>query len=342
VTVPFARAWNFNVRYNAESSLEVERNILRAEIDHRWTSGWFANVGGTLVTNKADIDLMVAGGWRSNGPTPAELSVTLASLDPLNDHLYLQLGINPRIADTVVAYERQGVALQLTADLPLGQRLRAEAHAALTRPARVAAYLVAAPDSGFRQTDRAGYAAGLLEWMVARRASIGLMVSHAVAEIRRTPLDAGLPDDDFTRREIETSAGAFALARMGRSWTLEAWLARNWRPERKVTLPVDSVAVDYEDRAWSGMVTLTFGRASGFTADIGFIMDFRNVLRGAGQVPSPNSLERNNARARLDVGWRLEKLGFLYLGAAFDLDNPNSLFQRGTPDGYRARLEVRF
>jgi hypothetical protein len=90
------------------------------------------------------------------------------------------------------------------------------------------------------------------------------------------------------------------------------------------------------------MVTLTFGRASGFTADIGFIMDFRNVLRGAGQVPSPNSLERNNARARLDVGWRLEKLGFLYLGAAFDLDNPNSLFQRGTPDGYRARLEVRF
>ena len=78
VAVPFARAWSFNVRYNAESSLEVERNVLRAAIDHRWTSGWFAYGGGTLVTNKADIDLVVGGGWRSNGTMPPQRSISIA------------------------------------------------------------------------------------------------------------------------------------------------------------------------------------------------------------------------------------------------------------------------
>jgi hypothetical protein len=342
IRVPVTGGWNVNLHYNFTSTVEAQRNVLRVAFGHEWKSGWFTYLGSTLIQNKADIDMMVGGGWRSRGARPAEFSVVLAALDPFNDHLFVGLGVNPGVADTAVSYQQQGYAAQATVEIPIGSRVRFEAHGAITNPATFSAFVQGTPDSGFTQTDRARYAAGLLEWSAARWVSVGAMGNYVFAEIDRRALSGGIPSDNFTRQETEASLGGFGLLRLGRAWEIQTWLAHNWRPETKRVFPEDSLAVDYEDRAWGGMALLVYGKPTGFTAMAGLVADFREVLRGDGQLPTLGSLDRDNARFRLDLGWRLEDRGYLYIGAAFDLDNPSSLFDRGVPDGYRARLVIDF
>jgi len=341
IAVPITGGWNADVWYNREANVPANLDVMRIAIGHRWQSGLYVFAGPAIVTHKPDADVLLGAGWRSTSGAPGEFSLTFGALDRFNNYVYDVLGVPT--SDTTLIYEQYPHIVRATAEFEIASRIRIEGHAALQFPSTLRAFVKSDPDSGFEQVERFGYAGGLLEYTIERWGSVGTIFHYVRAETERSQLPKGLPEDNFTRTESEMWLGAYLLLRPFPFLEFEGWLARNWRPEE-----LQSAAgsprpdIDYEDRAWSGMATLTYGKATGFTADLGLVYDVREIVRGAGQLPTDHDIGRSNTRLRMDVGWRLDRRAYVYIGTAFDLDAGSVFFKRGPPDGYRARFVVHF
>jgi hypothetical protein len=313
-------------------SHELRRDLVRLEFERGWTSGVFWGMHGTLDALKPDIDLETRAGYRRGAQ---EIGAALGMLDVFSDIIYQVLVVWEGFADTALDYERQPLTLRTWAEWPLGPRVRLEAHGGVMTPATVRAYRQVAPDTGFRQAERFGYAAGLLEWSPIDRLRVGGFGTLIRARSDRTPLPQSPPDDDFDLTERTTRYGAFALAQLAERWRFEGWLARTARPERRDMRQLDSLSVDFEDRMLSGEARLTYGRARGFRGDASFEFVNRDILRGAGQVVSPPLL--NHSRLRLELGWSFGDHAAFRAGYRVDVDG-----DPGTGKGHFDGAEGRF
>jgi hypothetical protein len=223
-------------------------------------------------------------------------------------------------ADTAIDYERQAFALRASVERRVGRHFRVEADGTLLLPTRFTAYLQEVPDSGFRQEEDFAFVGGLVEWAFTPRVTVGAFVTWVKAITNRTPLPAGLPEDDYHLSEETTRVGGYALWQIALRWRVETWLARRWRPELRDFRGGVGEDVDYENRAWRGQATMSYRALSGFRADAAFEMDLLDVIRGPRQVPSMHSLARHSTRVRLEAGWNFGTRFRAAAGYRIDLD----------------------
>src|SRR5207249_3909294 len=241
------------------------------------------SIEGTLVPLKPSSDLEAGAGWRRPG---RELALYVAVLDAFNDLIYQDLEVLNAAADTALDYERQPVTLRGNLDLRLATRWRVEGQGN----------------------------AGL---------TLGGFATYVRALTDRTPLPDGRALDDFRLTERTMQAGGLLLARVAPEWVIESWLARSWRPERKVyrNAAAPAADIDYQDVAWSGQAVLERRPEHGFTGGITYELDVRDVTRGAGEVPArEGSLARHNNEVRLEFGWRAANRWAFQLGLGLDSD----------------------
>ncbi len=327
--VPLGGAWSARVRFDKEDGPQVERNYLRIAFQRDWSSGLFSIFEGSLVPMKPEMDITVGGGWRD---ASGEATVSLTWLDTFNDAIYQGLVVFSGFADTAIDYEAQAFAVRASLKRSVGSHLRLEGDLGIQLPARIRAYRQVAPDSGFRQEERFAQAAALAEWSFSHRVRAGGFATYVRAVSDRTPLSQSDALDDFRLVEKTTNVGGFVLADITRRWRVEAWLARNWRPELRdyrsgaapAPTPAPATDVDYEDRSWIGQAVLGYRANSGFRASAAFEVDLGEVKRGADQVPSVDGLGQDETRVRVDLGWDVSNRFAVAAGSNWDLDGDGS------------------
>jgi len=127
------------------------------------------------------------------------------------------------------------------------------------------------------------------------------------------------------------------MARPFAHWQVESWLMREARPQTKEFRTGAQPNVDYEDRAWRGQTLVRYLAPIGLKAEAAFEMDLRDVIRGAGEVPSLEAdLARHNTRLRLELGWRFGNRFWIEGGYRIDLDGDAGT-DHGSFDGAHGR-----
>ena len=335
--VELGRGWRVGFRFDKEDRPGLDRNLPRFAVEKQWTPGVFAFGEGTLVADKPDMDVAVGGGWRDRHGT-ATLSFTV--LDAFSQAIYQGLDVDRAFAPTALDYEKRPYALRATAYRQIGRHVRIEADVGAGLPSTVRAYDQVVPDSGFRQDEQFGMAAGLVEWNTFRSVRAGLMATWVRTVMDRTPLALGGPEDDFRLEERTTQLGGFLLLQPWTRWRVESWLIREYRPQTKQYRDATVEDVDYEDRAWRGRFEVRYLAAIGFKAESALEMDLRDVIRGDGQVPSvEGSVGRRNTRLRLEVGWRFGNRFWVEGGYRIDLDGDPGT-GHGSFDGAHGRATL--
>ncbi|MFQ6047597.1 MAG: hypothetical protein ACE5PT_14760, partial [Gemmatimonadales bacterium] len=300
--VPLGRGWATHVRLDRDELPAIDRSLVRIGFRKDWLRGPFLFFEGTLLKIKPEMDLTVGGGVRGE---EGEVWLSATMLEAFSDIIYQGLVVWHGFADTALDYEEQPFALRGSAEWRPARGVRVELNAAVLTPTRVRAYRQVAPDTGFRQDERFGFASGLFEWAPLPRLRVGGFATWVRAVTDRTPLPQSGPADDFRLVERTTRAGAFLLLSPGTRWRGEAWLARSTRPETRDYRQGAPPDVDYEDRAWSGAALVGYEPPGGFRTHLAFEWDLRDVSKGEGQVPSmERTLGEHNTRVRLDLGWQ--------------------------------------
>jgi hypothetical protein len=332
--VELGRGWTVAARFDKEDTPPINRNFVRIGFRKQWRSGPFIVFGGSLQSFKPEIDLTAGGGFKDPG---GEARLTLTWLDAFNDAIYQGLVVYEGFADTAVDYEKQAFALRASVERRVGRHLRVEADGAVKIPSQIRAYRQVAPDSGFRQEEEFAFVGGLLEWAFSPQLSAGAFASWTRAVTDRTPLPQGEPEDDYRLVEETTRLGGYALWQLLPRWRIEAWVARERRPERRTFRSGAGEDVDYEDRSWLGQFAVLYRALSGFRADAAVEMDLRDVIRGDRQVPATESLGQHNTRLRLEVGWNFATSFQLAVGYRIDLDGDDHT-DHGSFDGAHGRF----
>ena len=334
--VPLSERWAADVDLRHQSLLELNRSLVRLRLRRTRASGLYTALDGDFTFHKPSSDIGAALGWQ-RGTTQLELALT--ALDAFNNFIYGGLKVVNTPADTALDYRRQPWLLHGHADVSLGPRWRLEGRAGVMRPATLRAYVQAAPDSGFLQDERYGFAGALVEWLPSTRVTAGGFATLIRAVTDRTPLPNGGAINDFRLTERTAQLGASLLLRPTPRLTLEAWLARVWRPELRVYQTGAAPNVDYEDVAWSGQLVVMYRPAHGFTGSLALDTDRRDVLRGNGEVPTlEGSQARHNNEIRGDFGWRFPNRSLFTLGLGFDLDP--GIWPRGWFGGAHGRFAL--
>lgn len=335
--VGLGRGWTARFRFDKEDRPGLARNLPRLGIEKAW-SGPFAFAETTVDALKPEMDVTLGGGWR-DGHGEAALSLTM--LDAFSDVIYQGLVVYEGFADTAIDYERRPLALRAKVHRQLGRHLRVEADLGAALPSTLRAYRQAAPDSGFRQDEQFGMAAGLVEWTTLPAVRVGAFTTWVRTIMDRAPLPEGRPEDDFRLEERTTQVGGYAQWRPSRGWQVESWLLREHRPEtRTYGRPGANPDVDYEDKAWRGQTMVRRLWSIGLEAGAAFELDLRDVVRGAGEVPSvEGDVGRRNTRLRLELGWRFDTRFWIEAGYRIDLDGDAGT-DHGSFDGAHTRIAL--
>ncbi|MDH4352292.1 MAG: hypothetical protein OEW56_14180, partial [Gemmatimonadota bacterium] len=316
--IGLGRGWRVGFRFDKEDRPGLARSLPRFGVEKFWEPGVFAFAGGTLVTDKPEMDMTVGAGWRDRA---GEARVSLTVLDAFSQAIYQGLDVVRTFAPTALDYEKAPYALRITTQRQVGRHLRVEADLGTALPSTLRAYDQLVTDSGFRQDEEFGMAAALLEWTTLPTVRVGAMATRVRAITDRTPLTLSRPEDDFRLVERTSQVGGYILFQPTARWRAESWLLREHRPQTKEFRNGAQPDVDYEDRAWRGQTLVRYLAGIGFKAEAALEMDLRDVIRGDGQVPSvEGSVGRRNTRLRLELGWRFGNRFWVEGGYRIDLD----------------------
>jgi len=325
-----------DVNLRHQSLLELNRSLVRLRVRRTARSGVYTALEGAFSFHKPSSDVGIATGWQRGN---SRVEIALTALDAFNNVIYGGLKVQNTPADTALDYQRKPFLLRGHADLPLGRRWRVEGHAGVMRPATLRAFVQAAPDSGFVQAERYGYAGVLAEWLPSSGITVGGFATVIRAVTSRSPLPNGGAVNDYRLTERTVQLGGSLLFRPAPKWLFQGWLGRMWRPERRVYPGAVAPEVNYEDVSWSAQAVVTYRPEKGFTGSVALDLDRRDVLRGSGQVPSYEiSQARHNSEIRCDFGWRFANRSLFALGLGFDLDP--GIYPRGWFGGGQGRFAL--
>ena len=334
--VQLADQWTADVNLRHQSLLELTRSLVRLSVRRTARSGFYTALEGAFSFHKPSSDVGFVAGWQHGN---RHVEIALTALDAFNNLIYGGLKVQNTPADTALDYRREPFLLRAYADLPLGQRWRVEGRAGVMRPTTLRAYVQAAPDSGFLQDERYGFAGALIEWLPSSRVTAGGFATVIRAVTSRTPLPNGGAVNDYRLTERTAELGGSLLIRPASRWLIEGWLGRSWRPEGRVYRSGAAPDVNYEDVAWSGQAIVMYRPAQGFTSSLALDLDRRDVVRGSGEVPSrETSQARHNSEIRADFGWRFANRSLFALGLGFDLDP--GIYPRGWFGGAHGRFAL--
>jgi hypothetical protein len=224
VSVPLGETWSTDARFIHQETLTAQRSLLWIRFNHdlfdRRGRAFFRS---TLNTDKSQIDFELGFIWRA---APGEISVSLGALDLFSDLIYQKLEIGAGLAPMALDYISRPYTGRLAVDLPLSRRFRLEAYGLALTPSQVIFESQTVPDSGFVQEERYAYTGGLLEFKPTPATAVGTFGTWVRARLGRTPLPAGVPEDDFDLTEKTWNAGVYVIGRMRQRFVLEAWVAR--------------------------------------------------------------------------------------------------------------------
>ena len=313
--------WAMGVRVDLEENTEASRGLVRVSFRRTWNSGVYGFAEGTLDAVKPGSDFEFGAGWQSPRNPNHKATISLAILDWWNDFIYLNLNAaHQGQVDSTLEYVKQPLALRGSVALPVGRSVRFEGYGAVMRPTTILAYAELDPQAGFRQTEQVGYLGGLVEWAVVPTVRVGAFGTYIEASSERYKLSSDVAVDEYKLNERTTQLGGLVMVRLPASLSIEGWVVRGWRPEKRDYLDSSQSDVDYEDRAWSAQLVVGHFPDKGFRGDVGIVFDRRDVVRGAGQIPSSGGFNQNNYRARFDIGWRFAERAFFLVGWGIDLD----------------------
>src|SRR3989442_10683327 len=180
------------------------------------------------------------------------------------------------------------------------------------RTATLRAYVQVAPDSGFLQDERYGFAGALAEWLPSHRVTVGAYATVIRSVTDRAPLPNGGAVNDFRLTERTATLGGTILFRPRPHWLLEGWLGRMWRPERRVYRQGAVPDVNYADVSWSGQAVVMDRPSQGFTGSVGLDLDRRVMGRRYGDGPAfLNRQGRRNSAKLADFLWCVPHLELL-------------------------------
>ncbi len=314
----FGDSWGGQVRFTHQRTQQARRSLPQVEVRRKLFGGRArAFLYSTLNDEKADIDMELGLVWSAGA---GELTFAVAALDLFNDLIFQTLVPSRFTTDTLLDYTQHPFTGRVALDVPLGRQFRAEAYALGMTPTRLVVEVRPNPDSGFVQDERYAYAGGLIEWGPSEQSGLGFFATWLRARLDRAPLPDGRPEDDFDLTEKTAQFGVYGIHRFARRFEVEAWLARVWRTEERVTPdPSAGANLDYEDRAWAGRGSLVYGARSGFRGELGLDLLAREAV-GPSTRPGFRFLGRDNFRLRFDVGWHFGGRAFFVIGANLDLD----------------------
>jgi hypothetical protein len=338
VRFPLGSGWSVGVRYDRESNPALDRDLLRAEVAWGRPRGLHAFLGASLQADKPDRDLVMGVGWRAE---VAAVQVELHALDAFSDVIYNSLGVDPAFSDAAVDYAGAPLGLRASTRLGRPEGLGVSLEAGVQLPTTLRLYEQEAPERGFDQDEELVLVGVSADYPVLPTLRLGGVATLLRAERERTPLAEGDPEDAFHLTEETIALGVQASALPWPSLEVRGMAARSWRPERRIPSGSGSAApsVDYLDRAWSGQIRLAHRTTRRLRLRGAWDFDFREVVRGEGQVPALEPLGRDNHRARIEAAWVRSGRFELTLGVRFDTDGDRYL-NRGPFDGGHGRLVI--
>ncbi|MHC4709355.1 MAG: hypothetical protein ACYTA3_02775 [Planctomycetota bacterium] len=327
--------WDTRIQLTQQNTLQSDRALVEVQIAYRPAGGpvrTFFNT--TLKPLKAETDLEVGAEWSVGG---ARLTAAVAVLDPFTDLIYQNLG---GLADTALDYLSQPFTARTSLEIPLGEKVRVEAHGLLMTPTTVDIYPDESRDEGFRQDERYAYAGGLVEWNPSAGVAVGGFGTWVGSRLDREPLPQGQPEDHFDLKERTWQAGGYLIHFLSSRFSVEARLSHVWRTESRLR-PDTSVApnIDYEDRTWVSRSGIRYSAPSGFRAELGLDLTLGDVIR-EGNLPGASTYDVHNKRLRADLGWRFGQRAYLILGSNVDLDFDDNDTPLGIFDGGHGRFAL--
>lgn len=315
-SVPLGATWAADVLFNYQETLTADRALPWLGFRHTRSNGTQVFLRGTLHAFKPDTDLELGVVLTPRG---GRLTLALAALDVFSDFNFQTLSPDSAVVDTSLDYTKHPFTLRAGLDLPLGRQFRTEAYALYLTPTEVVAE-TNAPGGGFTQGERYAYAGGLIEWGPSSSTAVGLLATWVRATTERAALPQGQPTDDFDLTEETSRIGIYAMHRLMRRIGLEAWIARVWRLEDRVTPdPTVAPSSSYSDRTWAGRNSFVYRADRGFRGELGLDFTLRDTS-GRTPVPTITPLDRDNVRMRFDLGWHFGSRAFFLVGANLDLD----------------------
>ncbi len=314
----FGESWGGQVRFFHQRTQQARRSLPQVEVRRKLFGGRAqAYLYSTLNDEKPDIDMELGFVWFAGA---GELTFAVAALDLFNDFIFQTLEPVALTADTLLDYTKHPFTGRVALDVRLGRQFRAEAYALGMSPTRLVVEVRPNPDSGFVQDERYAYAGGMIEWGPSQQTGLGLFATWVRARLDRSPLPDGRPEDNFDLTEKTAQVGVYGIHRFARRFETEAWLARVWRTEERVTPDPSAAAnLDYEDRAWAGRGSLIYRACRGFRGELSLDLLAREAV-GPSTQPGSRFVDRDNFRLRVDVGWHFSQRAFLVIGANLDLD----------------------
>ena len=342
VRIPVTGAWSFGLRYTRETNPALARELVRPEVS--WTggggnggaSGYRAYLGASLQPRKPDRDVYAGVAWSGDR---GRWDASVHALDAFNDFIFGGLGVDRAFTTETVSYGERPWGLRLSGEARLAAGTRLEVEGGLLLRGRFRVTEVEDPSLGFRQEDGFEQLGLLLEQRVGAAVRAGFVATHVEALQDRTPLE-GIPGGSghrFELRERTLRAGAFLLADVAPRLRAQAWGGREWRKENRDGTADPEDAVDYLDRSWWGMLQVDYRLGRIYNGAVAWEMDFRDVVRGSGQVPSLDSLDQDNQRLRFDFGWRVAERFRLEAGFRLDTDG-DPRYDRSRFDGGHGRV----
>ncbi len=346
VRVGVGGRFSLGVRYDRETNPALNRDLLRAEVAWGGATGFHTFLGASLQAEKPDRDLVLGAGWR--GPTVAA-RLELHALDAFSNVIYNGLGVDPAFADEATDYDGMPLGIRASTRVGKPDGLGLSLEAGFQLPTTLRRYEQEDPDRGWVQDEDFAMVGVAADVPLGSRVRVGGMATLLRAHRDRTPLADGDSEDAFELTEETIQVGLQATALPWPSLEVRGWAARSWRPERRTPTasgegpesgaPGTGPTVDYLDRAWSGQLQLAHRTTRHLRLRGAWDFDFREVVRGEGQVQSLEPLGRNNHRARIEAAWVRAGRFELTLGVRFDTDG-DPPFDRGPFDGGHGRLVI--
>jgi hypothetical protein len=318
--VPLGDTWYMGVRFDQVEVPEASRNVVRVSFAHQLSQATSISAGTHLDHIKPGSDIEAGVTWRDNGG--AEITAFVTVLDVFNNFIYVGLNAADQTPiDSTLEYETRPVALRTSAVIPIGGGVRLEAYGAVMRPSTILAYDGSDRNAGFRQEERFGYGGAMVEWAPSTALRTGAFVTYVRARSERTALSPEVDVDAYDLIETTTQLGGFVMARVGSRWLIENRFVHDWRPEQRTFSDPAQDDVDYELRTYRNRTALFYQAPGGFLADVAVLLDFGDIVRGAGQVPGDPRLppgEGNTSRWIFDMGWRFGDRATVLIGAGWD------------------------
>ncbi len=319
-SVPLGSAWSMGVRFDRVEIPEVSRNAVRVSFDHRLSQTTSVSAGTHLDPIKPGSDLETGVRWRSGGG--AEITAFVTLLDLFNNLIYVDLNAADQAPiDSTLEYETRPVALRTSAVFPLGHGIRLEGYGAVMLPSTILSYEGRDRSSGFRQEERFAYGGAMVEWAPFTAVRTGAFVTYLRARTERAALSPGAGVNAYDLIESTTQVGGFVVTRLGRRWMIEHRFVRDWLPERRTYSDSAQGNVDYELRMYRNRTMVFYEAPGGFLLDLAVLLDFGDIVRGAGQVAgdprSPPGIG-DTSRWIFDIGWRFSDRAKVLLGGGWD------------------------